>query len=507
MRTEFPVVIIGGGATGTGILRDLALRGVKSLLVEKEGLASGTSGRFHGLLHSGARYAVVDPASAAECARENALLKKMAPGLIHDTGGYFVALPEDDEDYIDKWVAGCRGAGIEIQELEPKKALEREPGLNPAAKVVFVVPDGTIDGFQLAEANARAAEQAGCVVKTYTQATGLLLKNGAVRGVYLRDEISGQEELVECQLVINAAGAWADRIAAMAGIRINILHDQGSLLVFNHRWCRRVINRLRRPGDGDIIVPHGSVTILGTTSEVIEDPDTAQVKKEEVWRLLAEGEKLIPGLRQARIIRAFAGVRPIYENTSNSVQGREATRDFSIIDHEQVHGIQGIISAVGGKLTTFRLMAQAAADLACVKLGISASSLTDSIPLEPVVRPEDRMAKYYICHCERVSPEMLSRVVEGKRYFTLNDVRRLTRLGMGPCQGSFCTYRAAGFYHNTGILPGERALEFLRDHIQERWKGNRPALWGDQAQEVEITRGIYLGNLNLRQVERKGHAM
>uniref|UniRef100_UPI001EEC8162 FAD-dependent oxidoreductase n=1 Tax=Vibrio vulnificus TaxID=672 RepID=UPI001EEC8162 len=93
---ETEVVIIGGGATGTGIMRDCSLRGISCILLEKDDIASGTSGRNHGLLHSGARYAVTDSESARECIQENNILKNIARHCVEQTSGLFITLPEDD---------------------------------------------------------------------------------------------------------------------------------------------------------------------------------------------------------------------------------------------------------------------------------------------------------------------------------------------------------------------------------------------------------------------------
>ncbi len=97
MKAE--TVVIGGGATGAGALRDLTLRGIDAILLEKNELTSGTSGRNHGLLHSGGRYAVKDPESARECIAENFILKKIAFPCIEETGGFFLSLPQDPQGY------------------------------------------------------------------------------------------------------------------------------------------------------------------------------------------------------------------------------------------------------------------------------------------------------------------------------------------------------------------------------------------------------------------------
>ncbi len=132
MRTlTTDVLVIGGGATGTGVLRDLALRGIRCALVEKGDLTHGTTGRYHGLLHSGGRYVVKDPQSAEECARENEILRRIIPHCIEETGGLFVVTPADDEAFADQFVAACRRTGVWVEEIPVREALRREPLLNP----------------------------------------------------------------------------------------------------------------------------------------------------------------------------------------------------------------------------------------------------------------------------------------------------------------------------------------------------------------------------------------
>jgi len=106
--------VIGGGATGAGVAWDAALRGFDVTLVDRADLAEGTSGRFHGLLHSGARYVVTDPVSARECAEETAILKRIASATIEPTGGLFVTTPYDDPAYADGFLAACRDGRLVV---------------------------------------------------------------------------------------------------------------------------------------------------------------------------------------------------------------------------------------------------------------------------------------------------------------------------------------------------------------------------------------------------------
>ncbi|HMC37173.1 MAG TPA: FAD-dependent oxidoreductase, partial [Actinomycetota bacterium] len=151
------VLVIGGGSTGAGVVRDAAMRGFSAMLVERGDLATGTTGRFHGLLHSGGRYVVKDPRSAKECMEENVVLRRIAADCIEDTGGFFVTTQWDDPEYADRFVAGCHTAAIPVEEIGVEEALRREPNLNPNISRCFVVPDAAIDTWKTVWGCARSA--------------------------------------------------------------------------------------------------------------------------------------------------------------------------------------------------------------------------------------------------------------------------------------------------------------------------------------------------------------
>jgi glycerol-3-phosphate dehydrogenase len=164
---EADVLVIGGGSTGAGVARDAALRGFSTILVERRDLVDGTTGRFHGLLHSGGRYAVKDPSAAVECIAENRNLSRVAADCVEDTGGLFVATPWDDPDYGDLFVKGCEATGVPAEEIPVAEALRREPRLNPEIRRAFVVPDAALDPWKLVWGCARSAEQHGARILPY----------------------------------------------------------------------------------------------------------------------------------------------------------------------------------------------------------------------------------------------------------------------------------------------------------------------------------------------------
>jgi len=512
-REDTEVLVIGGGATGTGVVRDLAMRGFRAILVEKADLANGTTGRYHGLLHSGARYAVRDPVSARECITENLILRQVIPHCLEDLDGLFVVTPWDDPDYADQWVAACWECGIPIEEVGPAQALREEPLLNPRISRAFRVPDAACDSFEAVAANAASARAYGAKVWTYHRVLDLLRQGDRVVGARIYDERKGEEIVVHADCVVNAAGAWAGQIAAMAGIEVLMRPAKGTLVAMNHRFVNTILNRCHPPSDGDILVPVHTVAIIGTTSVPVDDPDRYPIERWEVEKLLEEGEKLVPGFSQTRALRAWAGVRPLYEERPQADEREEqdlraVTRGYVVLDHEERDGVAGFVSVVGGKFTTYRLMAEHTVDLVCRRLGTQRPCRTAE---EPVPGSED--GRYHalgrrleererggrrgqlICECELVHRDQIESFVRETGTRDLDDVRRGLRVGMGPCQGGFCVYRTAALLHEALDTPVEQANRALTSFLAERWKGMRPVLWGDQLRQAYLDRWIFEGLL------------
>lgn len=521
------VVVIGGGATGIGILRDLCMRGIPALLLEQGGLAHGTSSRFHGLLHSGARYVVSDNEAARECIEENTILRRIGKQCVEETEGFFALTPQDDPAYIAPWLEGCAKAGISAQQLDVREALHLEPNLAPDIAEVYRVPDSCVDGFRLVWHNAMSARNHGGEVRTYHLVTGIAQQNGAITGVHARNTVTDEEIFFPCEFVVNAAGSWSGIIAQMAGLEVQVAPDRGTLVVFNHRFTSRVINRLHKSSDGDIFVPHGSITILGTTSTPTDSPANATPTAEEVIRLLRIGKPLFPQVESYRILRAFAGTRPLY--SPNAGAGRSASRNFHIVDHH-TEGLKGMASIFGGKLTTYRLMAEKMTDLICRHLQHDApctTALEDIVPAPSVQSLQkatrcfpvhgvnlvaERLGQAFeevvdkaaqaernelICECEMVSMAEINYVAADPTTHYLSDIRLRTRLGMGTCQGTFCALRAIGSLSEEQVPLALSPSATVRGFMQERWRGLRPALWGTQLQEIELGRAIYAATLNL----------
>lgn len=528
MKTiETDVIIIGGGATGAGTFRDCLIRGVPAVLVEKNDLASGTTGRNHGLLHSGARYAVKDAASAMECIGENRILKRIARHCIEDTGGLFVSLEDDDPEYGNRLLNSCREAGIECLEIDSGKAFAIEPNLNRQTIRAFTVPDATIDPFRLVSANVLDARERGGQVFTHTHVSRIITGAEGTNGVACQNRLTGETFEIRGKIVVNASGVWGEKVCRTAGIELKMFPSKGSLIIFDYRVNRVVVNACRMPADADIFVPGDTVSLIGTTSRKIDyrDIDTVTVTDEEIATLLEGAERLVPNVSRTRLLRAYGGVRPLISLDKGETDGRAISRGIVLVDHEERDGLPGLISIAGGKLMTYRLMAEKTTDLICKKLNHNKGCKTHRVPLpgsekKSSLREKGRQFKGFsnsvigsthyrhgervhkilkkneknnelICECEMVTAGEVEYALQHLDVEDIVDLRRRTRLGMGPCQGALCACRATSFFVELKNMSGEKANQMLIDFLEERWKGIKPILWGDALREAEFSYWIH----------------
>lgn len=541
------IVVVGGGSTGTGVARDLAMRGLDVTLVERGNLTHGTTGRMHGLLHSGGRYAVTDRESARECIVENRILREIAAHCVEETGGLFVKRPEDPDEYFEEKLDGCRACDIPAEVLSGEEALDLEPYLAADIERAIRVPDAAIDPFRLCVANAASAEEHGARIETHAEVTDLVVENGAVTGVEVRHESGpgrrehrrpGSTERIEADHVVNATGAWAGDIGAMAGVDVAVRPSKGAMVVMNCRQVDTVINRCRPKGDADIIVPHEVTAILGTTDIEVDDPDDYPEERWEVDLLIDELATLVPILRTSRTVRSFWGVRPLYEPPGTDTKDpTDVTRDFFLLDHADRDGLDGLTSIVGGKFTTYRLMAERVADHVCEGFGIDAPCRTADVPLpgsEDVSVLRDYMDAFglrspigrrsverlgsraadvlttagpnpVLCECEAVTRAEIRDAIDDSGT-DLNAVRIRTRASMGNCQGGVCCHRMAAELHPEHDEAVVRAA--LDELFEERWKGERHALWGEQLSQAMLNYALHATTMNRdRDPARRGESI
>ncbi|HET7324834.1 MAG TPA: FAD-dependent oxidoreductase [Halococcus sp.] len=375
MDRDTDVLVIGGGATGVGVARDLAMRGVGVTLTERGGLASGTTGRSHGVLHSGARYAESDPTGARECIAENRILKQIAGACVRDSGGFFVELEDDSPSYFEEKLDACREQDIDAEVLSGDTAREAVPALSNRTERVIRVPDAVIYPSRLVAATAESAREHGAEILPNAPVTDLVLDGERVVGAM----VEGEE--IHAEHVVNATGTWAGRLADFAGIDVEMRPTKGVMVTIEYDGIEPVLNRCRPPADGDIVVPHDSQVVLGTTSIEVCDPDSYPTEPAEIERVISECAAMVPDLTEHEPARTYWGVRPLYApDEDERDDARSISRGFFLLDHAQ-DDRDGFTSIVGGKLTTHRQMAEAVADHVCETLGVDGQCRTHEEPL------------------------------------------------------------------------------------------------------------------------------
>ena len=527
---EYEVIIIGGGITGATIARDCAMRGFKILLLEKKDFGAGTSGGCTGLIHGGLQYMISEREMSVMSCTESGIFQREAPHLIFRVpflhpffeGGidelkmYGPVIEDYDE------LGKLKNSKPHVM-LSREEALALEPALSPDVRGGVTADEPGIDTFRLVFVNVMAAAEHGATVRNHAQVIDILRDDSRVYGVRVRDTLTGEVEEVHGTYVVNAAGPWTPWVAKLADVPFELRPIKGMHIVFD----RRIVNVSVGHGLASL-VPHENTTICGISNDFyFSNPDEVRAFPDEVDELLHDLERVIPGIRQARVIRCFAGVRPTLADP-NSKDQRAVSRNFEIFDHEERDGLQGFITIAGGKLVIARLMAERLTDLLCQKFGRDEPCRTAEEPLpggEKQVDPEELAKEYevpmytaarlvyrhgarardvldltrehpayksHICVCEPVTEAEIRYSVRREWVRTLDDLRRRNRLGMGPCQGFHCTKLAATVLADELDKPAARTHADVLDFLQSRWKGRFTWLRGAQLRQEELHRACYL---------------
>jgi len=517
------VLVVGGGATGTSIARDLAFRGLEVTLVERGSLASGATGRTRGLLRSGAREAVSDSERAARIRAENRRLRRIAGHCIEETGGLLV--DADGGAGLDRTLAACEEADIDVEELDAGEIQRLEPRLSRTVERALFVPDGAVDPFRLAVATARSAREFETTVETHAEVTDLRVESGAVVGAELsRDDEAGTEE-VRTDYVVDAAGARAGEVAAMAGLEVPLDRSRAVRVVADAQPTEAVVSRMP---PSPTLVPFARRCILGADTDEDRPPDADAFGTAAVDRLVEVLSTLVPDLPETPPLRAYCGLQVSYRHSGEPKAGEKPVPGGGILlDHEARDDTWGISTVVGASVTTARLAAETVADQVCGKFGIDRACLTAERPLpgagdvdveaaaaefdlDPAVarRSVDRLGTRMrevlgsevpnpvVCACEAVTRAEVTDAIEdgtGDRA-DLEPVRVRTRAGMGTCQGGQCCHRLAA-----QLFPAETAGtvgETLKAFYDRRWAGRRHALYGEALAGAMATYALHATTMN-----------
>ena len=351
------VAVIGGGISGLFSALYLAQAGFDTHLYERKTIAAETSDNFHGMIHSGARYAVNDQVSARECISENRKLHSIAASFLDNTGGYFLGFTDREAEFGDLLLKGCAAAGIPAREEDTEMVIRAEPHLNHALKRAVSVPDKVVHAFEFAAAVSAEAKMLGAKFHFRTDVVTVDLKSGTITGI--TESRNGNVEKESFDAVVNATGPFASGLMARSGMTgSEMMPSVGSMLVYEGRYNNAVLNRMRMPSDGDIVVPYGGSSVLGTIATVVEDPENYKIEEEDINMMRDEGSVMIPTLSDARIRYMYSSVRPLMAEEGKD--SRSASRSFQVV-HMKDSGAEGLFTLTGGKYTTGRLIGEEAA--------------------------------------------------------------------------------------------------------------------------------------------------
>ena len=498
------IVVIGGGATGCGVARDLVLRGYKTTLIEFGDLGSGTSSRFHGMLQSGARYAVSDTKYAEECYRERKIIADIFPETVELIGGLFVSLPEDPEDYAKKFTSCCKIAKIPIEEIPVNRILDKEKELNKDLIKAFHVPEAIIHSWKLVNLIAKDIKSYGGEILTEHEVISIKKTSNSI--IKVETVYQNSKKIIECDGIINAAGPWSGKIAKLMNQNVELQLTKGSIMVFSHRIVSQAINRCRMPTSNDIMCPSGTVSLWGTTSEIVQNPSSTNINHYEIQDLLSGAEKLFPNIRSFRSFRAWAGVRPLVK-IKNIKKGHPLPRRHFVIDHSD-SGLKNTLTVCGGSLTTHRSMAEDVVNTIGQKFGINTPCTTsDTEPVNKINnywKPSSNYSKVenhkifddVICECELITKTDIEDLIDNENIHNFHDLRRRIRIGFGPCQGTFCNSRLAEIIATKNI--NKNLKKSILNFWSERLKGSIKTSYGDQAKQILLSDYIYQENFGLR---------
>ena len=528
----FDLVIIGGGINGAGIARDLARRGASVGLFEKTDFGVGATGASSGMIHGGIRYIKTDPSVSKLACLDSGYIQRIAQHLIFRIP--FVApqrskvVLEAAEAYFEVYdryqplkrgKQHCRLSAEEVRELIP--------GIHPKIVGAVTTDEWGIDANRLNLINAIDAAEAGAEIKPYHQVTGFLHEAGTVRGVKVRDRLGGGTREVFGKLVLNATGAWATRTFEMLGIRRKPLvrPGKGIHVIYPGRLTNYAIIASAIDGRDIFIAPQQNETWIGTTDDDYwGDLDDIPVLEDEIRYLVNGVASIFPVIREHRISRTIVGCRPTlyeYGKTESSL-----SREHELFDHGE-DGAANFMTLGGGKLASYRVIAQEVADIVCKRLGIRGESDTHANPMPggedhdltaaafteigldayaanrilfrhgsrahrilEMMRSEPR-TRAIVDADEPVTEAELRHVIRKELVQTLDDCSRRCRLGYGPSGGLGAALRAAQIFCEEQGLAASDAPDVARAFAAERWAARAGTVFGGQLAQEELGQGTF----------------
>jgi glycerol-3-phosphate dehydrogenase len=392
-KEPFDLIIIGGGIIGAGVARDAALRGLRTLLVEKEDFACGTTSRSTRLIHGGLRYlSRLDFKLVHKDLHEREILMKIAPHLVHrlefvipllkSTPFYRFVLPVG----LQLYNVLSHGTSLPpCHRLSEKDTVELEPSLKET--------DGLVGSYLYYDAQAEYTERLcienildaaakGAAALNHAPMTGILMNDDTVTGIILKDALTGEKYQANGRIVLNASGPWAGATLnqVKTGRPYNIRTTKGIHLLTDKISKNALVLFAKSDGRLFFVIPWLKYSLVGTTdTDYSGDPNEVRAEKTDVDYLVSEVRHYFPGFKRENIHLTYAGLRPLVP--ANNKSASNTSRAHRLIDHEQCDGVKGFVSILGGKNTAYRGIAEEAVNTVCKKLNHVANCVTAQTPL------------------------------------------------------------------------------------------------------------------------------
>ncbi len=531
--SDHDVCVIGGGVTGAGIARDLSLRGLSVLLLEKGDWGAGTTGASSWMIHGGPRYLEFDWDTTRLSAQDAGYIVSIARNLVYRIVFLIPVLPHDRNN-IERMETAMEvydrfqplKKAHPHRRLTAEEARQAEPGLTPDLIGAVTMEEWGVDPYRLVYANVEDAVAHGARAMNHTTVVDLVRDGGKVIGVRYR-AADGSTSEARARVVVNATGPWSPQVSGLAGLTVDLRPAKGIHIVYPHRISNFSISAESVDGRDLLMVSHAGFTLLGTTDDdFYGDLDSVDVMQDEVEYLLQGIERVFPSIRSYRPVRTTTGVRPTlfkwrrYED--------ELSRRYEVIDHAK-EGVEGFVTIAGGKLSMYRLMAEQTSDAVCRKLGHQAASTTATTPLpgnESEMEPAADLARRcgiptlaavklqsrhgtraekvldggraarLVCRCEPMTEAELAYSARSEQVRSLADAFRRVGLAAGPCAGAACVLRAAEVIGAELGWSASQRFDAAREFVRGAWLGRAPVLGHAGWAQEELAQGAMRGLLN-----------
>ena len=524
------VCIIGGGVTGAGIARDLSLRGLSVLLLEKGDWGGGTSGASSWMIHGGPRYLEFDWDTTRTSTKDAGYIVSIARNLVYRVVFIIPVLPHDRNN-IERMETAMEvydrfqplKKAHPHRRLSPAEALQAEPGLTPDLIGAVTMEEWGVDPHRLVYANVQDAVAHGARALNHTRVIDLVRDGGKVIGVRYRGP-DGVLSEARARVVVNATGPWSPGVSGMAGVPVHLRPAKGIHIIYPHRISNFSISAESIDGRDLLMVSHSGFTLLGTTDDdFYGDLDSIDVLQDEVDYLLQGIERVFPTIRRYRPVRTTTGVRPTLYKWRRYED--ELSRRYEVIDHA-AQGVEGFVTIAGGKLSMYRLMAEQTSDAVCRKLGHQAPCTTATRPLpgnESDVEPPADLARRrgipalaavklqtrhgsnagkvleeggtarLLCRCEPITEAELIFATRHEQIRSLADAFRRVGVAGGPCAGAACVMRAGEVIGRELGWSASQRFDAVREFVQGSWLGRAPVLGHSGWAQEEMAQGAMRG--------------